>query len=183
VLFAQHGTEAVHVNNQKPSGERPFIEISAANVYGVGPNPVVHVDTGAALSLLGGVGFRSVYVDVSVREGSDTALWRDPPDATATNDWSWNAVVPGQAAPAGDITIAPSHPSMRRHELRSGGLDRRARSRNSRSGVSCHGCSNPSTPAESAARIQPATRLANAATWMAAARWLAARPELASCTR
>ena len=110
VLFAGRGTETVHVNKQKPSSGRPFIEISAADVYTVGAHPVVHLDTGAALSLLGGIGFRSVYVDVSVREGADTAVWRPAPDATAADSWTWNAVVPGHAAPAGDITIVPSPP-------------------------------------------------------------------------
>jgi hypothetical protein len=58
-------------------------------------------------------GYRSVLVDVSVRSGSDTAAWGDPPDTTADDDWSWSAVVSPQAAPVGDITITPSPPPSR----------------------------------------------------------------------
>ena len=113
VLFERHWPPTVHINKQKQFGGPPFIQISGPNVYAVVPHPVIHLDTGATLSLLRGMGYRTVFVDVSVREGSDTAVWRNPPDATAANDWSWNAVVPGQAAPAGDITITPSPPASR----------------------------------------------------------------------
>jgi hypothetical protein len=113
VLFESPSTSTVHINKQGLSGERAFIEIGAANVYTVGQHPVIHVDTGPAISLLGGMGYRSVLVEVWVRYGSDTAVWRNPPDTTAPDDWSWNAVVAGQAAPAGDITITPSPPASR----------------------------------------------------------------------
>jgi hypothetical protein len=106
-LFKEHGLQTVRVDKQKALSGYPFIRISAANVYGVGLHPVVHVDTEAALSLLGGMGYRSVYVDVSAPNRSDAAVWRDPPDTTAPGGWSWNAVVPGQTAPVGDITVIP----------------------------------------------------------------------------
>jgi hypothetical protein len=108
LLFDHQGQQTVSVDKQKTLSGFPFIRISATNVYTVGPHPIVHVDTGAAVALLGDMDYRSVFIDVSVRAGPDTAVWRDPPDATAADDWSWNAVVPGQAAPVGDITLVPS---------------------------------------------------------------------------
>src|ERR1700722_4061950 len=107
-LFDHHGQQTVHVDNQKTLSGYPFIRISAANVYAVGPHPTISLDTSAALSMLSGMGYRTVYVDVTAPGHMDTAVWRDPPDIGGSGQWSWNAVAPGQAAPAGDITIIPS---------------------------------------------------------------------------
>lgn len=105
-LFDGEGQQTVRIQKQVDGGGS-FVRISAANVYALGPHPAVNVDTGAALSLLSGMGYRSVSVDVTAPEHSDTAVWREPPDITEPGQWSWNAVVSAHAAPAGVITIVP----------------------------------------------------------------------------
>jgi hypothetical protein len=122
VLFDHRGQETTRVDKQEKFSGYPFIRIGAADVYAVGPHAVVNVDTEAALSLLVGMGYRSVYVDVSAPDRSDTAVWRDPPDTAESGQWSWNAAIAGHAAPAGVITIvrSPASHSSSRNLARAG---------------------------------------------------------------
>jgi hypothetical protein len=103
-LLPASGPPSVAV--QDNDGGAPYVRLRTPSAYTPGPHPVVQLDTKAALSVLAGMGYRSVDIWVSAPVVPATGTWQVPPDSVDTG-WSWRAVTPGDPTPAGSIRLDP----------------------------------------------------------------------------
>ena len=85
----------------------PFVHGYAAEVYEPGAQPLIHIDTRAALAGLTDLGYRSVNIQIVAPHVPDTATWLAAPDSVEEGSWCWEGLAPGDAAPRGSILLHP----------------------------------------------------------------------------